>query len=83
MWKLVFEQKGRYFNDSNFECIFLNENGWITNEISLKCVATGLNWQSVHIGNANSLVPSEVIVCTCVFFLPSSITPNDITRLIS
>ena len=32
------EQNGRHFADGILKCIFLNENFWILNDISLKCV---------------------------------------------
>ena len=35
-------QNGRHFADDIFKCIFLNENGWILIEISLKFVPKGL-----------------------------------------
>ena len=34
-------QNGRHFADDIFKWIFLNENGWISIEISLKCVPKG------------------------------------------
>ena len=35
-------QNGRHFADDMFKCIFLNENIWISNKISLKYVPWGL-----------------------------------------
>ena len=35
-------QNGRHFADDMFKCIFLNENIWISNEISLKYIPRGL-----------------------------------------
>ena len=35
-------QNGRHFPDDIFKCIFLNENVWISIEISLKFVSKGL-----------------------------------------
>ena len=37
------KQNGRHFADNIFKCIFLNENFWILDEISLKYVPSGLN----------------------------------------
>ena len=34
-------QNGRHFPDDIFNCIFLNENAWISNNISLKIVPKG------------------------------------------
>ena len=34
-------QNVRHFSDDNFKCTFLNENVWISTEISLKSVTTG------------------------------------------
>ena len=39
---LRLRQNGRHFADDISKCIFLNENLWILNEISLKCVSCGL-----------------------------------------
>ena len=44
-------QNGRLFADDMFNCIFLNENIWISNEISLRYVPWGL------INNMPVLVP--------------------------
>ena len=35
-------QNGRHFANDMFKCIFLNENIWISNMVSLKCVPWGL-----------------------------------------
>ena len=43
-------QNGRHFPDDIFKCIFLNENVWISNKISLKFVPKG------SIGNIPALV---------------------------
>ena len=47
-WKVTFpvntlwpRQNGSHFTDDIFKCIFLNENGWISNKISLKFVPKG------------------------------------------
>ena len=47
-----------YYDTSNniFKCIFLNENFWISNIISLKCfIYSGSNWQYGIIGSGNGL----------------------------
>ena len=50
-------QNGRHFADDIFKCIFLNENVWIPNKISLKCVPKG------PINNIPSLV--QIMVWRC------------------
>ena len=61
-------QNGRRFADDMFKCIFLNENMWISNEISLKYVLWVLidNIQYVSTGLDNGLAPSkrQVIIWT-------------------
>ena len=47
---LRLRQNGRHFTDEVFKCFFLNENFWISNNMSLKCVPQGL------IDNISSLV---------------------------
>ena len=36
------KQNGCHFTDNTFKCIFLNENFWILNEVSLKYDLLGL-----------------------------------------
>ena len=52
-------QDGRHFADDILKCIFLNEDVWIANEISLKFVPKGPNWQYSSIGLDNGLAPSR------------------------
>ena len=49
-------QNGRHFADNMFKCIFLNENIWISNKISLKNVPWGLIDRYVSTGSDNGLV---------------------------
>ena len=51
-------QNGRHFADDIFNCIFLNENFWISN-ISLKCVPYGLIEKYVIVGSDNGLAPNK------------------------
>ena len=56
-------QNGCHFADNVFKCIFLNENFWISNNISLKCVPCG---QIDNISSDNGLAPNrrEAIIWT-------------------
>ena len=42
-----------------FKCIFLNDNFWISNKISLKGCMLGSNWQFPNIGLDNGLAPNR------------------------
>ena len=56
-------QNGHLFADDVFKCIFLNENIWISNRISLimfiEMRSLGSNWQYVSIGSDNGLALSR------------------------
>ena len=51
-------QNGRHFPDAIFQCIFLNENIWISIKISLKFVPKGTTEYS-SIGLDNGLAPDR------------------------
>ena len=54
-------QNGHHFVDDIFKCIFLNENIWISTNISLKFVPKG----QINIGSDNGLVPNRGQAITC------------------
>ena len=53
-------QNGRHFADDIFKCIFLNENFWLSNDISLNlCLFRVCLINNVIIGSDNGLAPTR------------------------
>ena len=55
------EHNGQHFADNIFNCIFLNENLWISNKFFFEICSLGSKWWWVSIGSGNGLaskVPS-------------------------
>ena len=66
--ELRLRQNGHHFTDDIFNCIFLNENVWISIKISHNCFSWGFNLQYSNIGSDNGLAPTrrQAIICNNV-----------------
>ena len=79
-----------FFADDIFRCIFVNENSWILNKISLSICSVGFNWQygSIDLDNGSALIGRQAIVWTIMIIgilycrTYASLGLNELTNLV-